>query len=51
MIQNEKYYACEEHIDLAMEHIIDNERFPEMNLLEEKEKCSFCEEFAKYIVE
>lgn len=47
-LKNSKYYACEDHIDIAMDEFInDNETFPELvdNTIE---KCSFCHNNSKY---
>ena len=41
-------YACEEHIDQAMDEVInEKETFPVMNEATEK-KCSYCNKEAKY---
>ena len=41
-------YACEEHIDQAMDEVInEKETFPVMNEVNEK-KCSYCNKEAKY---
>ncbi|WP_216830167.1 CxxH/CxxC protein [Alkalihalobacterium elongatum] len=50
-----KYFSCEEHVDLAMEHIIDEcEAAPNMEILSDEQKlsttCSFCEEHPTYSI-
>ena len=46
----ESIYACEEHIDEAMDEVInEKETFPVINEVEEK-KCSYCNTRAKYEV-
>lgn len=46
----ELIYACEEHIDEAMDEVInEKETFPVMNEVIGK-KCSYCDEEAKYEV-
>lgn len=43
-------YACEEHIDEAMDDIInENETFPVINEVSNKQ-CSYCEKQCKYEV-
>ncbi|MCI9303533.1 CxxH/CxxC protein [Clostridium sp.] len=43
-------YACEEHIDEAMDEVInEKETFPVINEVLEK-KCSYCNKGAKYEV-
>lgn len=45
------YIACQEHIELAMDHIVDeNETFPIMEQCNEPKKCSFCDSDGLYIV-
>ncbi|WP_209125183.1 CxxH/CxxC protein [Alkalihalobacillus sp. BA299] len=44
-----KYLSCKDHVELAMEHIIDEcEAAPNMEILSEQQKlsttCSFCEQ-------
>lgn len=47
-LKNSKIYACEDHIDLAMDEFInDNETFPEL-IDNTTEKCSFCDNNSKY---
>ena len=46
----EKLYACEEHMDEAMDEVInEKETFPVINEVTDK-KCSYCNEEAKYEV-
>ena len=46
----ELIYACEEHIDEAMDEVInEKETFPVINEVEEM-KCSYCNNKAKYEV-
>ncbi|MEB1808216.1 MAG: CxxH/CxxC protein [Bacillaceae bacterium] len=50
-----KYYTCEEHVELAMEHIIDEcEAAPNIGILSDEQKlstgCSFCDEQPTYII-
>lgn len=52
---NMKYYTCEEHVELAMEHIIDEcEAAPNIGILSDEQKlstgCSFCDEQPTYII-
>ncbi|MDQ0257595.1 CxxH/CxxC protein (TIGR04129 family) [Evansella vedderi] len=47
------YYSCIEHIEVAMEEVIDESGMPpELTFIDEKLKssttCSFCNEQAKY---
>jgi CxxH/CxxC protein (TIGR04129 family) len=47
--------ACEEHVDLAIDVMVDEEEVaPEINLLTEKEKlltiCEYCQNKAIYVV-
>lgn len=48
-----KYYCCQDHADLAMEHVIDEQEVaPVIEVVEEQlsTRCSFCEARATYIV-
>lgn len=46
-----KIYACEDHIDEAMDEVIDGkETFPVINKTT-KNKCSYCEKEAQYQIE
>mgnify|MGYP002556362749 FL=1 len=46
----ELIYACEEHIDEAMDEIInEKETFPVINEMTEK-KCDYCDKKSKYEV-
>ncbi|MGL5245625.1 MAG: CxxH/CxxC protein [Sarcina sp.] len=41
-------YACEEHIDIAIDDLIyDTESFPIMEMAE-SHKCEYCDKIAKY---
>lgn len=43
-----KYFACNDHIDIAMdEYINDNETFPEL-IKSNEEKCSYCNNKSEY---
>lgn len=49
------YYACEEHIELALDMVVDEQELaPEINKVEPEKQlstsCSFCENGAIYIV-
>lgn len=52
---NVNYFACKEHVELAMDHIIDElETAPIIEVVEKEAQlsttCSFCEQVALYKV-
>jgi CxxH/CxxC protein (TIGR04129 family) len=51
-MENKIIYACEDHVEMALDdYINESETAPKlMKIQDEKQKCSYCREEAKYLI-